>query len=160
MRLTLSPAGLATPSPASAAAKGRAGRKPSPATQALITVLAADAAVGKARSRAEYLAALREAGHKGSDLSASVIVSREAKRAFGRPLGRGGGKQRARGRKGGRQPSPATTLLREKLAHDKGAGGLRDAPHYLRWVVDQPGVKLGLKQARPVVYRELRLARI
>ena len=115
---------------------------------------------GKPRTRAAYLAVLREAGHTGSDHSAAVIINREAKRVFGGPLGRSRkAKKTARGRKGGRQASPATTFLRAKLAADKADGGLRDAPHYVRWVVDQPGVKMGLKQARPIVYRELRTVR-
>ncbi|HUR25000.1 MAG TPA: hypothetical protein VM327_03175 [Candidatus Thermoplasmatota archaeon] len=46
-------------------------------------------------------------------------------------------------------------LLREKLTHDKAAGNLRDAKHYLAWLMDQPGTKLGIKPARPIVYREL-----
>ncbi len=108
------------------------------------------------RSRNDYLAALRGAGHKGSDNSAALIINREAKRIFGAPLVRGHKAKSGEGRKGGRQTSPATALLREKLAKDKAAGDVRDASHYLRWVVDQPGVKLGLKQARPIVYRELR----
>jgi hypothetical protein len=46
--------------------------------------------------------------------------------------------------------------LRQKLAQDKAAGQLRDAKHYLSWLMDQPGTKLGIKPARPIVYRELR----
>ena len=160
MRLTLSPAGMAVGvAPVTAVApRGRPGRKPSPATQAHVSAMQADD--GKPRSRAAYLTVLREAGHQGSDNSASLIVNREAKRVFGGPLGRGRrGKKPARGRKAGRQASPATSLLRAKLAADKAGPGLRDAPHYLRWVVDQPGVKMGLKQAKPIVYRELRAAR-
>lgn len=158
MRLTLSPASMAgVPSPA-AEPRGRPGRKPSSATQALVAAMQADGS--RPRARADYLAVLRDAGHKGSDNSAALIINREAKRIFGAPLGRSRkGKKKAGNGKGGRQASPATVLLREKLAHDKAASALRDAPHYLRWVVDQPGVKLGLKQARPIVYRELKLVR-
>jgi len=63
-----------------------------------------------------------------------------------RPVGKGGPR--------GRKPSPATTMLREKLAKDKDAKTLREAAFYIRWVVDKANV--GLKQAQPVVYRELR----
>jgi hypothetical protein len=41
----------------------------------------------------------------------------------------------------------------------KAKGDVRDAGHYARWVVDQPGNKMGLKAAKPMVYRELRAAR-
>lgn len=154
-RITLSPDGLTTAPKPALAVKGRAGRKPSPATQALISMMAADTNAGRTRSRADYLAALRAAGHKGSDLSADVIVSREAKRAFGKPLGRKRGK--AVPRRGGRRSSSATVALRAKLQKDKADGGLQKAAHYVRWLVDH--AKIGLKQARPVVYRELRAAR-
>lgn len=158
MRLTLSPAGAIAPSPvADVKARGKAGRRPSPATQALIAAMTADG--GHPRSRSDYLDVLRQAGHKGSDNSADLIINREAKRIFGGRLGRGRKANVGKGRKGGRQASPATAILREKLAKDKASGELRDAPHYLRWVVDQPGVELGLKQARPIVYRELRQVR-
>ena len=115
---------------------------------------------GNPRSRAAYFTVLREAGHKGSDNSAALIVNREAKRIFGAPLGRTKkGRRKGRGRKGGRQPSPAAVLLREKVQKDHAAGELRDVGHYVRWAVDQPGVKLGLKGIRPIVYRELRRAK-
>jgi hypothetical protein len=122
----------------------------------------ADVAAGGPRGRQDYLKILRDAGGPKSSNAAGIIVNREAKRAFGKPLGRGkkGRAKRGKGRRGGgRQPSPATSLLREKLLKDKTAGELRDPPHYVRWVVDQPGVKIGLKAARPIVYRELRAAR-
>ncbi|MHB1260453.1 MAG: hypothetical protein ACYC2H_01930 [Thermoplasmatota archaeon] len=121
----------------------------------------ADAAAGKQRSRIEYLEVLRETGHKGSDNSAGLIVNREAKRVFGKSLGRQQGlKRRASkgGQRRGRGPAPETVLLRQKLAADKEKGILRDAKHYLNWLMDQPGVKIGLKPARPIVYRELRAA--
>lgn len=163
IRLQISPAGAVGPvAPAALKPKGRAGRKPSPATVALQAEMAEDARAGRQRKRAAYIQILKDHGHKASAASASVIVSREAKRAFGKTLGRGrkGKAKRAKGRRGGgRQASPATTLLREKLQKDKAAGQLRDPPHYVRWVVDQPGVKIGLKTARPIVYRELHRAK-
>lgn len=120
----------------------------------------ADAQANRPRTRAVYLALLGEAGGPSSANAAGIIVNREAKRAFGRPLGPGKAKAGKAGRRGGgRQASPATVALRAKLQADKAKGDLRDPPHYVRWLVDQPGIKMGLKQARPVVYRELRQAR-
>lgn len=161
-RRTLSPAGLnAEAGPTTPATRGRAGRKPSAATQAVVAAMQADAGAGRQRSRKEYLEILRQAGHLGSDNSGGLIINREAKRVFGKSLGREKGlkrktsKSRTRRRRG---PAPETVLLREKLNADKASGQLRDAKHYLGWLMDQPGVKLGLKPARPIVYRELRAA--
>lgn len=135
-------------------APGARGRPPSPATQALIDAMQRDRAAGRARARAEYLAVLARAGHNGSPQSASLIVLREAKRVFGRPLGRRGRRAGSRAPGGGRKPSAATRLLRQRLAKDKAAGTLHDAAYYVRWLVDKSDQ--GLKRARPVVYRELR----
>jgi hypothetical protein len=90
--------------------------------------------------------------------SASLIVSQEARRVFGKNLPRdrkAPTEPSARGRK----PTPESLLLREQLQEDKEAGGLRDASHYVRWLVAQRGVDKGLKQLRPTVYRELRMQR-
>jgi hypothetical protein len=121
----------------------------------------ADHHEGKMRSRAGYLTVLRDAGHTGSENSGGLIVNREAKRVFGRSLGRQAGLKRkpSKGGRRGRGPAPATVLLREKLQADKASGSLRDAKHYLGWLMDQPGVKIGLKPAKPIVYRELRTFR-
>jgi hypothetical protein len=117
----------------------------------------ADAAAGRPRSYADYRDLLRKAGNR-SETSAQFIVAREAKRIFGRTLGRGGKGRRNAGKGGGgRKPSPLSVMLREKIQTDKGGEGLRDASHYVRWLVDKAGI--GLKKARPVVYRELRAAR-
>lgn len=117
-----------------------------------------DQAAGVMRDRAHYLSMLRKAGHQGGEASAYVILNREAKQAFGRTLGRARGlKRKARGGgKRGRAPAPETVLLRTKLQADKAAGKLHDAKHYLTWLMDQPGTKMGIKPARPIVYRELR----
>ncbi len=137
--------------------KGRPGRKPGPATVKLVEAMRADAKAGGPRSRAQYVALLQDAGGPKTPNGAGLIVLREAKRIFGGPLGRGRKPKAKRGRRGGgRQPSPATGLLREKLRKDKAAGELRDAPYYVRWAVDQPGLNMGLKGVRPIVYRELR----
>lgn len=154
VRLQLMPVGNAVT--AAQPTGKRAGRPPSPATVALREAMAGDAARGSPRDRATYIDMLRTAGGPSSANAAGIIVNREAKRAFGHSLGRKAAKKT---RGAGRQPSPATTLLRERLAKDQAANDLRDAAHYVRWVVDQPGVKLGLKQARPIVYRELRAAK-
>jgi hypothetical protein len=150
-----------------AAGAGRRGRKPSPATVALIEAMHRDHGAGAPRSRADYLEVLRKAGHKGSPQSASIILSREARRVFGSTLGRGGarrpraqGRRRTRGGTGrgrGRPASAATSAIREKLAKDKADGSLHEAAHYVRWLVDKADV--GIKQARPIVYRELRAVR-
>ena len=149
MRLTLCPAAM----PSLAAGASRRGRKPSPATQALIAAMEADS--GAPRSRYEYLAILRQAGHTGSDASAAMIVNREAKRVFGRSLGR---EPPSKNGHAARRVAPAALQLREKLAADKRTDGLREPSNYVRWLVDKANI--GLKQARPIVYRELRRAHL
>ena len=147
------------PEPAAKPAKpkGKPGRPMSPATLKVRAAMQAGEAAGKMRDRNHYLAIMRKAGHKGGEASAYVILNREAKRAFGRTLGRRKGLTRKRrSGKGGRQPAAETVLLRQRLQHDKAAGKLGDAKHYLTWLMDQPGTKLGIKPARPIVYRELR----
>lgn len=123
-----------------------------------------DAKTGKIRSREEYLEVYCEAGGPCETNAANVVVNREAKRIFGRPLGRGRSKRASKaagasGRRGGRPASPALIALRAKLQADKAGTGLRKPTDYVRWMIDQPGAKMGLKQARPIVYRELRVAR-
>jgi hypothetical protein len=148
--------------PKPATLKGKPGRPLSPATVAMKGAMERDHRSGKMHDRAHYLGILKEGGHKGSEASAYLIVSREAKRVFGRTLGRQKGLKRtrqARGKARGRKPSVETELLRGRMAADKTGGGLRDARQYLSWLMDQPGVTLGLKQARPIVYRELRAVR-
>lgn len=136
----------------------RPGRKPSPATVALVQAMQNDAAAGRTRSREAYMQILRDAGLKGADANAKIIIAREAKRAFGRSLGRTKSKRVQKGpRGGGRTAAPFTVMLREKLQADKAGEGLRDAGHYIRWLADKAGI--GLKRGRPVVYRELRAAR-
>ena len=158
MRLQISPVGVAVaaPSPTGEKRQRRGGRKATPSTQALISQMQADHAAGKAGSTAHYTAWLMAKEPGKSEGAASQIVRREAKRIFGKSLGRS---KKAKAGKPGRKASPATGVLREKLAHDKAAGELRDASHYLRWLMDQKGHGLGLKGARPIVYRELRAVR-
>ena len=157
LRLQIGPADALPARSAQVATGARRGRKPSPATAALAQAMQADASSGKPRSRQGYLQILREGGHQGSEASAGLIVAREAKRAFGMPLGRGKKARKAKnGRGGGRKASPATALLRNRLTADHAKGEVKEAGHYVRWVLDQPGVKLGIKGVRPIVYRELR----
>lgn len=139
----------------------RAGRPLSPATVQLKAAMERDHRAGKMRDRAHYLDVLQRAGHTSSPASAYLIVSREAKRVFGQNLGRQKGLKRrtAGGKPRGRRPSPEAELLRAKIGGDKASGSVKDARQYLAWLMDQPGVTLGLKQARPIVYRELRNAR-
>jgi hypothetical protein len=174
-RIQLSPAGLAAEKPAKAPAarkpKGRPGRKPSPATQTVIDAMEADHAAGTQQSRPAYLEILRGAGYDGSDAAAGQILAREATRIFGKTLGRAPATNKARkrvakraaqadaGGTAGRKPSRPTALVRGKIAKDAAGDGLKDATHYVRWLVQQEGVKIGLKGARPIVYRELRKAR-
>ena len=133
----------------------KGGRPPSPATRRLVDAMKKDAAKGGPRPRQDYLDVLRQAGGPRSDAAAGMILRREAKRIFGRPLGRA--KAATPAKSHGRKPGPHILSLREKLHTDKAASNLRNANHYVRWLLDQPGISLGLKQARPIVYRELRL---
>lgn len=154
--------------PANAGAGGRRGRKPSPATQALITAMEADKAAGMQRQRAEYLGVLHGAGYDGSEAGANQILMREAKRIFGHTLGRRGPAKKSAKRKSakkateaeaGRRSSVATQLARGRVEADAAKGELQDATHYVRWLVRQEKANVGLKGARPIVYRELRRVR-
>lgn len=148
------------PSVTSDSAKAKAaGRPPSPATQTLRAAMQQDSTAKAPRPREAYLKLLQEAGGPKSRNAAGIIVNREAKRFFGRSLGRGKRSAKGKGvkRGAGRQASPATALLRAQLQQDKAQGSLRDAKYYVRWLVDK--VNMGLKGARPIVYRELRAVR-
>jgi hypothetical protein len=162
MRIRIEPGREGTSPAASGAAaeaKGRPGRKPSPATLRLIEAMQADHNSGSARSTGDYVQLLLKEDPKKSEGSARQIVLREAKRVFGGPLGRARRGTRSGRKGGGRQPGPHTAILRQRLQEDKQKGDLRDAKFYVRWLVDQPGVKMGLKGLRPLVYRELRQAK-
>lgn len=57
----------------------------------------------------------------------------------------------------GRKPRPGTIKLRARLEKDSQKGQLRDAAHYVKWMLKQdPDV--GLATARQIVYRERRSA--
>jgi hypothetical protein len=133
------------------------GRKPSPATAALVKALHEDLVSGRQRLKADYLSVLRKAGHTGSDASANIIINRESKRVFRKPLPRA--RRNGSGTSPGTRGRPAanhTVVLRERLAADQQANSLREASFYVKWLIDQPDVQLGLKAARTIVYRELR----
>lgn len=127
------------------------------------------AKAGQVPTRTDSLAILRKAGHQGSPESANLLAYRTEIRAYGRSLAgkrAAAGKKRSRKAKAtkahgksGRLSSRETLLLRERIAADAAASQLQSPPTYVRWLVDQPGVKLGLKQARSLVYRELRRRR-
>lgn len=145
IRIQLPPAGvMGAPAPIASPARKGAGRPPSAATLALRDAMAKDAQSEHPRSRAHYLAVLQGAGGPVSPNAAGIIINREAKRAFGHPLGRGKAKGASKGaRRGGRQASPATAALRAKLAEDAARGEVRDAPFYVRWVVTSPASNSG-----------------
>ncbi|HUR24999.1 MAG TPA: hypothetical protein VM327_03170 [Candidatus Thermoplasmatota archaeon] len=87
--------------------KGKPGRPMAPATLKVRAVMERDHATGHMGDRSQYLGILRKAGHQGGDASAYVILNREAKRAFGRSLGRRKGLQR-KVRGGGKRPAART----------------------------------------------------
>ena len=162
MRLQIQPIGSVGAAPVAQrpveprAAAGRRGRKPSPSTQALIARMQDDAAQGTPGDARSYIEFLRSQDSSKSEAAVGQIVRREMKRIFGSTPRSRKPRSEATPRARGRQPNPATVLIREKLAADKAGSGLRDASYYVKWIVDQPGVKLGLKGVRPIVYRELR----
>lgn len=142
----------------SARAAGK-GRPPRPSTIELRERLAADHAAGRLRAASDYVDWVAARDPKASRTGLQQTVYREL-RAFGaKPTGAGTARRRGKGPGGprGRQPNPATLLLREKLGKDKEAGGLREPNVYIRWLVEK--TDMGLKKVRPIVYRELRAAK-
>lgn len=130
---------------------GKAGRPPRPSTIELRELLAKDAGSKKLQTASHYLEWLVGKEPKAKRTTLAQTVYRELRAVGGAPRGRRGKGDGKRGR----APHPATVALREKLQKDKDAGQVKEASHYVKWVVDKSG--LGLKQARPIVYRELRL---
>jgi hypothetical protein len=137
------------------------GRPPRASTLELRERLAADHAGGRLRAASEYVDWVASRDPKASRAGLQQTVYREL-RAFG---AKGGGRRKAKGAAGpgagsgtggtrGRAPNPATLLLREKLAKDREAGGVKEPTVYIRWLVEKSD--LGLKKVRPIVYRELR----
>jgi hypothetical protein len=132
---------------------GQRGRPPRPSTLELRAMLQADAAAGHLKSSSEYIDWLVKQEPKAKRPTLQQTVYRELRAV-------GGGRGRGRRGKGdgmrGRKPNAATVQLRERLQKDKEAGNLRDAAHYVKWLVEKASI--GIKQARPIVYRELRSA--
>jgi hypothetical protein len=138
--------------PLSRAAPGASGkgRPPRPSTLELRERLAADKAAGKLRAARDYVEWVSARDPKAPRAGLQQTVYREL-----RALGGARGKRRRAGNgTRGRAPHPATLALRERLAKDKEAGPLKEPAHYIRWLVERSD--LGLKKARPIVYRELR----
>lgn len=153
--------GAKVASRATANGRGR-GRPPNPSTDQLRVMLRKDAAAGKLHEASHYIDWLSGIEKKAKATTIQQTVYRELRQVRGgKPAKRGrAGSRKAKGAKSdgsgpGRQPHPATLQLREKLSKDKPE--LKDASHYIRWLVDAAGI--GLRQARPIVYRELRAAR-
>jgi len=134
---------------------GSRGRPPRPSTVELRTMLAKDAGAGHLKDAVHYLDWLAGKEPKVKRTTLQQTVYRELRAVGGgRPAGRRRKASSGEGGRRGRAPHPATVQLREKLAKDKAGGGLQDAAHYIRWLVDKANI--GIKQARPIVYRELR----
>jgi hypothetical protein len=127
------------------------GRPPRPSTLELRQKLAADKAAGKLRPARDYVAWVAQRDPKAPRAGLQQTVYREL-----RAVGAKGRRRRADGAPRGRAPHPATVALRERLHKDKEAGPLKEPAFYVRWLVEKADV--GLKQARPIVYRELRQA--
>jgi site-specific recombinase XerD len=138
------------------------GRQPGRDTVKLRETLQADQASDTLQPRAAYLAILG-AGKSRTKHAANFILNREAKRILGRPFGADPAPVAVAPvvvRKRGRKPSPPTVVLRERLQADVGGGKVRDASHYVRWLVAKPKLKVKAEQVRPLVWRELRLVRM
>ncbi|HUR62527.1 MAG TPA: hypothetical protein VM286_09220 [Candidatus Thermoplasmatota archaeon] len=139
------------------------GRPPRPSTLELRERLAADQAAGRLRPATEYVDWVAARDPKASRTGLQQTVYRELRAIGGGKVGNGRRKARAAAAGGGagagkgprgRAPNPATVLLRERLAKDREAGGVKEAAAYIRWLVEKSD--LGLKKVRPIVYRELR----
>jgi hypothetical protein len=134
------------------------GRPPRPSTLELRARLQQDAASGHLRRAREYVDWVAQRDPKASRQGLQQTVYRELRGVGGTRGKRGrrgrGARAPVKGGPRGRAPHPATVALRERLDKDKVAGALHDAAYYLRWVVEKSDI--GLKKARPIVYRELR----
>jgi hypothetical protein len=127
------------------------GRPPRPSTLELREKLAQDKAAGKLRAARDYVEWVSARDPKAPRAGLQQTVYRELRAVGGAAKGR---RRRGNGSSRGRAPHPATLALREKLAKDKDAGPLKEPAFYIRWLVEKSD--LGLKKARPIVYRELR----
>jgi len=157
------------------AGTGRRGRPPRASTVALRNLIQADMQKGNVKPARDYFEWLVRRDPEVAEATARQVVYRELRLAGARPAPSSGGRRgrpAKRGRKGGRkaaaaaaegearrgrQPSEATRMLREQIQKDLQGGGVKDAASYVRWLVD--AADLGIRQARPLVYRELRASR-
>jgi hypothetical protein len=131
------------------------GRPPRASTVALREMLARDAGSGRLKVSSHYIDWLSAQEPKSKRTTLQQTVYREMRSVAPK---RGPGRRKGgKGGQAGRQPHPGTVILRERLAKDRSGDGLQDASHYVRWLVDK--ANLGIKQARPIVYRELRAAK-
>ncbi|MEA3204217.1 MAG: hypothetical protein QOI63_1897 [Thermoplasmata archaeon] len=143
--ISVTPLARATPG-----ASGK-GRPPRPSTLELRQKVAADKAAGKLRPAGDYVAWVAQRDPQAPRAGLQQTVYRELRAVAGSK-----GRRRKAGTPRGRAPHPATVALRERLSKDKEAGPLKEPAHYIRWLVEKSD--LGLKRARPIVYRELRQA--
>ncbi|MFO1532782.1 MAG: hypothetical protein ABR562_03650 [Thermoplasmatota archaeon] len=155
--ISIVPQGGAPRRAAGGTGRGR-GRPPRPSTLELRVMLAKDAAAEGLQQSSHYIDWLVAKEPKVARTTLQQTVYREM-RAVGAPKAGRKGRKAARAGTGarGRAPHPATLLLREKLAKDGAAGALQAPAAYIRWVVDKADI--GIRQARPIVYRELRAAK-
>lgn len=147
----------ASAAPGRTGGRGR-GRPPRPSTIELRAMLEKDAAAGGVKEASHYIEWLVGQEPKVAPTTLQQTAYREMRAIGGAPRTGKGRKARAAGNgtgKRGRQPNDATVVLREKLQKD--AGALENATTYIRWLVDKADI--GIKQARPIVYRELRAAK-
>lgn len=160
--ISLVPRGAATgrANPRTGSGNGR-GRPPRPSTLELRALLQKDAAGAGLKPAAHYIEWLVAKEPKVGRTTLQQTAYREIRAAGGAPRHNGrrkkAGKQEARGAGAGRKPNEATTLLRERLHKDREAGGFQEPAAYIRYLVDKANI--GIKQARPIVYRELRAAK-
>jgi integrase/recombinase XerD len=124
----------------------RGGPKPSTGTMMVRKAMRQDKRAKTTRPRAEYLSLLG-AGRSRSPQAANQILNREAKRIFGKPLGREAHLPRPVGKKPkatlaglaasgrkvrkGRQPGLGTVKLREAMQEDAAAKRVRPRAEYL-----------------------------
>ncbi len=134
------------------------GRPPRPSTLELREKLKADGEAGAIHPTGHYLEWLLEKDDDLAEATARSIVYRERRAALEAYPGaeiRKGRRGRRGGETRGRKPSPATLKLRERLEADAREGSVQDPQFYIKWLIDQDK-EIGLKQARPIVYRERR----
>jgi hypothetical protein len=150
------------PSTTGATSFGGKGRPPRGSTLELRRLLQEDATMGAIRPARQYLDWMTDREPTARTNSLQQIVYRELRALRAQHPGLrlpsdGTGADKAGKRGPGRRAHPVTIMLREKIARDRAAGQLREPTHYIREIVQEANI--GIKRARPIVYRELRAAR-